>query len=118
MSNSLELIINEANELLRNKDLQESSGAIAFLNTEIPKASLITMKDAINKLLQSQLQKKMLAKVNKEYILKVIEPPFIPEEKSRPMRSRICILGTFLGGMLAIMWVLLRYFISGRRNQI
>ena len=100
--------------MLRNKDLQESSGAIAFLNTEIPKSSLITMKDAINKLVLSQLHKQMLSKVNKEYILKVIEPPFIPEEKSKPIRSKICILGTFLGGMLAIVWVLMRHFISGR----
>ena len=109
----LELIINEANELLRNKDLQESSAAIAFLNTEIPKSSLITMKDAINKLVQSQLQKQMLSKVNKEYILKVIEPPFIPEVKSKPRRSLICILGTLLGGMLAMLWVLMRHYISG-----
>ena len=110
----LELIINEANELLRNRDLQESSAAIAFLNTEIPKASLIEMKDAINLLLQSQLQKQMLAKVNKEYFLKVIEPPFIPEVKSKPFRALICIYGTLLGGMLAMLWVLLRHYISGR----
>ena len=110
----LELMINEANELLRNRDLQESSAAIAFLNTEIPKASLIEMKDAINLLLQSQLQKQMLAKVNKEYFLKVIEPPFIPEVKSKPFRALICIYGTLLGGMLAMLWVLLRHYISGR----
>ena len=109
----LELIINEANELLRNRDLQESSAAIAFLNTEIPKASLITMKDAINMLLRSQLQKQMLAKVNKEYFLKVIEPPFIPEVKSKPSRASICIVGTLLGGMLAMLWVLMRHYISG-----
>ena len=109
----LELIINEANELLRNKDLQESSAAIAFLNTEIPKASLITMKDAINNMLQAQLETQMLAKVNKEYILKVIEPPFIPEEKSKPSRALIFILGTLLGGMLAMLWVLMRHYISG-----
>ena len=109
----INLTVNEANELLRDKDLQESSAAIAFLNTEIPKSSLIMMKDAINMLIQSQLHKQMQSKVNKEYILKVIEPPFIPEEKSRPMRSRICILGTLLGGMLAIIWVLMRHYILG-----
>ena len=109
----LELIINEADELLRNKDLQESSAAIAFLNNEIPKSSLVSMKDAINMLVQSQLQKQMLSKVNKEYILKVVEPPFIPEVKSKPRRSIICILGTLLGGLLAILWVLMRHFISG-----
>tara|TARA_B100001059_G_scaffold228928_1_gene260711 strand:+ start:788 stop:1738 length:951 start_codon:yes stop_codon:yes gene_type:complete len=110
----LELIITEANELLRNKDLRDSSAAIAFLNTEIPKASLITMKDAINRLVQLQLEKQMLSKVNKEYILKVIEPPFIPIEKSKPSRRSICILGTLLGGMLAIILVLIRYYISDR----
>jgi len=109
----LELIINEADELLRNKDLQESSAAIAFLTNEIPKSSLITMKDAINKLVESQLQKQMLSKVNKEYLLKVIEPPFIPEVKSKPTRSLICILGTLFGGMLAIIGVLMRHYISG-----
>jgi uncharacterized protein involved in exopolysaccharide biosynthesis len=108
-----ELIINEANELLRNKDLQESSAAIAFLNNEIPKSSLITMKDDINKLVQSQLEKQMLSKVNKEYILKVIEPPFIPEEKSKPSRAFISIFGTLLGGMLAITWVLMRHYTLG-----
>jgi uncharacterized protein involved in exopolysaccharide biosynthesis len=109
----LELIINEADELLRNRDLEESSAAIAFLNNEIPKSSLITMKDAINKLVQSQLQKQMLSKVNKEYILKVIEPPFIPEVKSKPLRPLISILGTLLGGILAITWVLMRHYKSG-----
>ena len=110
----LELIINEANELLRNKDLRESSAAIAYLTSQIPKSSLITMKDAINKLVESQLHKQMLSKVNKEYILKVIEPPFIPEQRSKPIRTLICILGTLLGGILAIIWVLIRYYISGR----
>jgi len=109
----LGLIINEANELLRNKDLRESSAAIAFLNNEIPKSSLITMKDAINKLVQTQLETQMLSKVNKEYILKVIEPSFIPEKKSKPKRALICILGTLLGGMLAVLWVLMRHYGSG-----
>lgn len=114
----LELIINEANELLRNKDLRDSSAAIAFLNTEIPKSSLITMKDAINKLVQSQLQKQMLSKVNKEYILKIIEPPFIPEEKFKPMRSVICILGALLGGVFAIILVLIRHYIIDRQKLV
>ena len=70
------------------------------------------MKDAISKLVESQLQKQMLSKINEEYILKVIEPPFIPEVKSKPMRAVICIIGTLLGGILAIMWVLMRHYNS------
>ena len=110
----LELIIDQANELMRDRDLRESSDAIAFLNTEIPKSSLITMKEAINNLVQAQLEKQMLSKINTEYILKVIEPPFIPEEKSRPLRAVICIFGTLIGGILAIILVLIRHYGSGR----
>ena len=112
----LGLIINEANELLRNKDLRESSAAIAFLNTEIPKSSLITMKDAISKLVQSQLETQMLSKVNKEYILKVIEPPFIPESKSKPNRALICILGTLLGLMSSLFLALVRHYVSSNED--
>ena len=108
------LIIDQANELMRDRDLRESSDAIAFLNTEIPKSSLITMKEAINNLVQAQLEKQMLSKINTEYILKVIEPPFIPEEKSRPLRAVICIFGTLIGGILAIILVLIRHYGSGR----
>ena len=107
----LSLMIKEANELLRNKDLQESSDAIAFLTSEIPKSSLITMKDAINQLVQSKLETQMMAKISNEYVLKVIEPPFIPEKRFKPSRSMICIFGTILGGMLSIFFVLIRYFL-------
>jgi capsule polysaccharide export protein KpsE/RkpR len=110
----LELIINESNELLRNKDLRESNDAIAYLNSEIPKASLISMKEAINKLVLSKLETQMMAKISTEYVLKTIEPPFIPEIKSSPNRALICILSTFFGGMIAIFWVLMRHYVLGR----
>ena len=106
----LSLIIKEVNELLRNKDLQESSDAIAFLTSEIPKSSLITMKDAINQLVQSKLETQMMARISSEYILKIIEPPFVPEKKFKPVRSMICIFGTLLGGLLAVIIVLIRHY--------
>ena len=107
----LSLIIKEVNELLRNKDLQESSDAIAFLSSEIPKSSLITMKDAINQLVQSKLETQMMARISSEYILKIIEPPFVPEKKFKPVRSMICIFGTLLGGLLAVIFVLIRQYV-------
>ena len=107
----LDLIINEVNELLRSKDLQESSDAIAFLTSEIPKASLITMQEATNLLLQSKLETQMMAKISTDYILKIIEPPFVPEKKSKPQRALICILGTMVGGVLALLWILIRHYI-------
>lgn len=108
----LEIIIKETNELLRQQDLKESADAIDFLLAEIPKSSLVTMKDAINQLVLSKLETQMMAKISSEYVFKMVEPPFIPNKKSGPSRALICIAGTFIGGILVCLWVLMRrYFL-------
>ena len=53
----------------------------------------------------------MMAKISTDYILKIIEPPFVPEKKSKPQRALISILGTMVGGVLALLWILIRHYI-------
>ena len=54
----------------------------------------------------------MLAEVSKEYVLKTIDPANAPEEKAKPKRALIVVLGTMLGGILSVLIVLIRYFSS------
>jgi LPS O-antigen subunit length determinant protein (WzzB/FepE family) len=56
----------------------------------------------------------MLAKVRQEYAFKTIDPAVVPEEKSEPNRALICVLGTLLGGMLAVLWVLVAHYVIKR----
>ena len=42
----------------------------------------------------------MLAKVTPEYLFRIIDPPFVPEEKFKPSRALICILGFILEQLL------------------
>jgi len=112
----LELIIREANILIRKKDLEESNQAIRYLKAELSKTSLVEIKESINALIEAQLETQMLAQINEDYILVVIDPPFIAEEKSRPKRSLICLLGTILGGILSIFIVVIQhYYFSGKK---
>ena len=112
----LDLIITEANELLRKKDLEESSEAINFLVSEIPKSSLVTMKDAINQLVLVKLETQMMAKISTEYILKEIEPPFVPEQKSWPKRSQIVISVTLVIGLFSCLLVLIYNYLIVRKR--
>tara|TARA_Y100000588_G_scaffold392737_1_gene505727 strand:+ start:1328 stop:2254 length:927 start_codon:yes stop_codon:yes gene_type:complete len=107
----LELIINEANSLLRENDLKESSDALIYLESELSKTSLIEIKDSLNKLIQSQLETQMLAKISNDYVLKAIESPYLPEKKSKPSRAIICIVITLSGFLFTTMWVLVRHFL-------
>ena len=110
----LELIIRESNELLRNKDMEESKQGLEYLTTQLSKTPFVEIKGSINALIEAQLETQMLAQIHQDYMLIEIEPPFIPEEKSKPSRSLICVLGTMLGGMLSVLIVLMRdyYFVE------
>ena len=61
-------------------------------------------------LIQSQTETVMLAEVRPEYVFKTIDPAVVPEEKSKPSRALICVLGTLLGGILGVVIVLIRHY--------
>ncbi len=113
----LELIIRESNELVRKKDMEESKQGLEYLTSELSKTPFVEIKESINALIEVQLETQMLAQINQDYILIEIEPPFIPEQKSKPSRSLICILGTMLGGMLSVLIVLIRHYSFVEEDQ-
>ena len=113
----LELIIRESNELLRKKDMEESKQGLEYLTSELSKTPYVEIKESINSLIEAQLETQMLAQINQDYILIEIEPPFIPEQKSKPSRANICVIGTMLGGMLSVLIVLIRHYSFGEEDQ-
>jgi uncharacterized protein involved in exopolysaccharide biosynthesis len=113
----LELIIRESNELLRKKDMEESKQGLEYLTSESSTTPFLEIKESINRLIETLLETKMLAQINQDYILIKIEPPFVPEKKSKPIRSLICIIGTILGGILSVMLVLVRHYFFAEKKQ-
>ncbi len=113
----LELIIREADTLLREKDLEESSQALKYLKSQLANTSFAAIRESIHVLMERQLQTQMMAKISNEYILEVIEPPFVPEEKSRPHKSMIVILATIIGGFLSVWFVIARHYLFRKRQQ-
>ena len=113
----LELIIRESNELIRKKDMEESKQGLEYLTSELSKTPFVEIKESINALIEVQLETQMMAQINQDYILTEIEPPFIPEQKSKPSRSFICVAGTILGGILGVLIVLIRHYSFAEEEQ-
>ncbi len=104
------LIVNGVNDAVRARDVEEAEKSIAFLNQQRLKTNLVSMTEVFAELIEQQTKTVMLANASDEYVFQVIEPPIAPELKSEPRRALICILGTLLGGMLAVLFVLIRHF--------
>jgi uncharacterized protein involved in exopolysaccharide biosynthesis len=59
----------------------------------------------------------MVAEASTEYAFVTVSPAMVPEEKSQPKRALICILGSLLGGMLAVLLVLVRHYAFNGNNK-
>ena len=105
-----DMLIDRINEEIRAEDVGEAEASIAFLEAQREKTSLVSLDEVFSQLIEEQTKTIMLANVSKDYVFDIIDPPVIPELKSRPFRALICVLGTFFGGMLGVVWVLVRHY--------
>jgi LPS O-antigen subunit length determinant protein (WzzB/FepE family) len=96
------------NDFLRDQAIRESERNIAYLNEQATKTDLLGARQAIFTILQSEINKVMMARGNDEYALKVLDPAFAPELASSPKLALWLAIG-FVGGLiLAIFAVIVR----------
>ena len=93
-----------------NLDKKIAQNSINYLNSFSKTTNIQSLKDATSNLLESQMRSLMLAESSDEYVLKVIDSPVVPELKSAPSRATVCILITFFGGILSLVYVLSAHF--------
>ena len=110
------LIVNEVNTFYRSKDKSESEKSVDYLNKKIAVTNFSQVKEAVAQLLQQETKKLALIEANEFYVYEYIDPPVVMEIKSEPRRAFICILSALLGGMLSILFVLIRHYIFTERS--
>lgn len=108
----LSWLIRDINNEMRARDIREAQRSLEFLHEELNKTTVSNVQQVFYQLMEKQTQTIMLANVRPEYVFQVIDPPVVPETKYKPSRAMICILGTFLGGFIAVLLVLIRYFVK------
>ena len=113
----LELIIESINESIRDADKEVALNSVEYLRNYLAATNIQSMKDSVSSLLESQMQTLMIASSSKDYVFKIIDPPFVPEQKSEPSRAIICILGTILFFFIASFGVIFREFYNQSKTQ-
>ncbi|WP_351019023.1 Wzz/FepE/Etk N-terminal domain-containing protein [Shewanella sp. AC91-MNA-CIBAN-0169] len=104
-------LVADINNEMKQRDVTEAKRSTAFLRIQIQQTNVADIRSILYKLIEEQAKTIMFAEVRDEYVFKTIDPALIPEEKSKPKRALICVLGTMLGGMLGVILVLIRYFV-------
>ena len=98
------------NQHMQSRKLDKVNINIQYLEAQIQKTSIAEMREVFYTIIEEQIKSKMLAEASPEYAFVTVSPAMVPEEKSQPKRALICILGTLLGGMLSVLWVLVMHY--------
>jgi uncharacterized protein involved in exopolysaccharide biosynthesis len=110
-------LVAEINNTMREQDKSEAQRSINFLSKKLQETQLADMQTVFYQLIEEQTKTIMLAEVSPEYVLKTIDPANSPDEKAKPKRALIVVLGTMLGGILSLLIVLVRYFTKNSKSS-
>ncbi len=112
-------VIEEVNLLVADMRITEAESSINYLNEQLLDTPFAELRTMLYGLMQQNTQSMMLAKIRPEYALTTIDAPLVPEMKSYPVRSVICIIITLFGLMIAILVVFIRHYVFDiTRTQI
>ena len=81
------------------------------LNDYYKTTNIQSLRESISSLQESQMQTLMIASSTDDYIFKTIDSAAVPELKSEPRRSIICIIGTLLGAIISILIALVSHYL-------
>ncbi len=101
-------LVRMTNSYLRGRAIEESERNITYLNGEAAKTDVVQVKQAIYAILQTEVNKQMLARGSEEYALKVLDPAVPPERASSLPRSLWVILGLFGSASLCALFAFFR----------
>jgi uncharacterized protein involved in exopolysaccharide biosynthesis len=103
-------LIGEVNDQVRHSAVSEAQSSIDFLYKELDESSAVGVREAIYRLIEADLGKVVIANTQRQYALKVIDPPLVSDARRyvRPKLALETILGAAagcFGGLALVLWV-------------
>ncbi|MCP5138998.1 MAG: hypothetical protein H6979_03970 [Chromatiales bacterium] len=96
----LNSLVAKLNEAMRQRAYVAATQSLAYLNEQIASADLVELRAVLFRLLQDEIKKSMLTKINPEYALRVIDPALPPQgdEYVWPNLLLLTLFGAVIGG--------------------
>ncbi len=101
-------LVERTNDRMRQRALTEAETNVAYLKEQLAMSSLVTMQQSIGRVLESELQKLLLARANNEFAFRILDHPEIPKRPSKPQRVLIIAAGFFGGGGISVAFLMFR----------
>ncbi len=97
-------LVERVNAEVRTRDLSEVERSIGFLEQELKRTTVVTAQEAIGRVMENQINQRMLANVSSEYALRVIDRALPPDPRDpvRPRKLLLLASGIACGGTVGL----------------
>jgi uncharacterized protein involved in exopolysaccharide biosynthesis len=110
-------LVKQLNERMRERALAQADSSVNYLKLELERSNVLTLQQSVGRLLEQQLQKAMMARVNEEFAFRVLDTAHPPNTRSAPRRRQIVMFAFLFGAFLASFAVALRWAIRDKRLE-
>lgn len=95
-------MIRRVNMRMQERAAQQSQINLEYLSRQLAATNVVTLQQSIGRLIESEMQKLMLARGNDEFAFRVLDAPVPPKERAWPKRTLVLIIGMMVGGAAGI----------------
>jgi uncharacterized protein involved in exopolysaccharide biosynthesis len=110
-------LVKRLNQYLAQQAVARGENNLKYLNEQLMSTQIEEMRQTLFDLIGNEQKNAMLAKTQKEFAFRVLDPAVTPDKKIKPKRSLIVILTTFGAGFLAILYAFINEGIAKRRED-
>lgn len=108
----IDIILFEANNLMRQKVINESNDSIDYLNHLSTLTINSELRAVVSSLISKEIKTQAFANLRDDYAINIIDSAIVPLEKVSPTRFLIVIIASFLGSLISYLYFLIRYLIN------
>lgn len=112
-------LVARVNSEMRARAVERATASVGFLEQELAKTSAVETKQAITRLMETQISQRMLADVTHEYAFRVVDTALPPDRDDvvRPKKVLLLVVGLVLGVMLGAFVVLVASALKERPRE-
>jgi uncharacterized protein involved in exopolysaccharide biosynthesis len=101
-------LVRQVNEKLRQQALDESERNVAYLRKEMAVTDVAPLQQTIGKVLESELQKMLMARGREQFAFRVVDHATQPKKREKPRRTILAAFSLMSGLGVSVFLVLLR----------
>jgi uncharacterized protein involved in exopolysaccharide biosynthesis len=97
-------LVRRVNDEMRARAIAEADASMAYLDKESQSAQTVTARDAVSRLMETEIRQRMVANVSREYAFRVVDAALPPDKDDplRPQKAVLTIAGLLIGVLIAL----------------